>query len=91
LCELLQDDVTGVIHSANAGSCTWHEFARAALELCHLDVPVEAVSSSAYPTRARRPRNSALASERLADLVSTPMPSWQDALRGYLIEKGHIQ
>jgi dTDP-4-dehydrorhamnose reductase len=54
-------------------------------------VPVEAVSSSAYPTRARRPRNSALASERLPDLVSTPMPSWQDALRGYLIEKGHIQ
>jgi len=91
LCKLLQDDVTGVIHSANAGSCTWHEFARAALELCRLDVPVEAVSSSAYPTRARRPRNSALASERLPDLVSTPMPSWQDALRGYLIEKGHIQ
>lgn len=91
LCELLQDDVTGVIHSANAGSCTWYDFARAALELCRLDVPVEAVSSSAYPTRARRPRNSALASERLPDLLSTPMPSWQDALRGYLIEKGHIQ
>ncbi|MGH7875765.1 MAG: dTDP-4-dehydrorhamnose reductase [Candidatus Binatia bacterium] len=91
LCKLLQADITGIIHSANAGSCTWYEFARAALTLCRLDTPVEAVASSAYPTRARRPSNSALASERLADLVNTPMPSWQAALRAYLIEKGHIQ
>jgi dTDP-4-dehydrorhamnose reductase len=91
LCKLLQADVTGVIHSANAGSCTWYEFARAALALCRLHTPVEAVASSAYPMRARRPSNSALASERLADLVNTPMPSWQTALRAYLLEKERIQ
>jgi dTDP-4-dehydrorhamnose reductase len=91
LGELLRNGATGVFHSANAGSCTWYEFARAALALCRLNAPIEAVASSAYPSRARRPRNSALASERLAELASTPMPSWQEALRNYLVEKEHIQ
>lgn len=85
LSELLKNATTGVIHSANGGTCTWHEFAKAAVELCHLDVPVEAVSSAEYSTRARRPKNSALASERLG----ISQPHWRDALQAYLIEKGH--
>ena len=90
LGELLRNETTGVIHCANSGNCTWHEFAKAALDLCRLDVQVEAVPSAAYPTRARRPKNSALASERLGDQVTRPMPSWRAALHAYLREKGHV-
>lgn len=86
LSELLKKETTGVIHSANSGTCTWHEFAKAALEFCRLDVPVAAVSSAEYPTRARRPKNSALASERLR----FSSPHWRDALRAYLIEKEYL-
>jgi dTDP-4-dehydrorhamnose reductase len=86
---LLEVGATGVVHLANAGSCTWFEFARLILELSGLEAPLESVGSDAFPRPARRPRNSALRSRRLERLIARPMRRWQEALRGYLIEKGH--
>src|SRR5258705_3138933 len=60
LRHLLAKGVTGVVHAANGGSCTWYEFAKTALALCDLPPLIEPVATSAFPTRARRPRNSAL-------------------------------
>jgi dTDP-4-dehydrorhamnose reductase len=90
LRHLLAKNVTGIVHAANGGSCTWYEFAKAALELCDLPTLIEPVASSAFPTRARRPRNSALASERSFADLSGVIPSWYQGLRSYLIEKGHF-
>jgi dTDP-4-dehydrorhamnose reductase len=90
LCQLLQQGATGVIHVANLGSCTWYEFARTALEFCQLDSPIQAVSCSEYPTRARRAKNSALASARLRQEFNITVPHWRAALKAYLIEKKHI-
>jgi len=41
---------------SNGGSCTWYEFAKTALALCDLPPLIEPVATSAFPTRARRPR-----------------------------------
>ena len=84
---LLEHGAAGVVHAANSGSCTWHEFAKAALELRGLPAVIAPVASTAYPTRARRPKNSAIHSERL----SVGTPAWRDALCRYLIETGRIQ
>ena len=51
-----------------------------------LAAAIDPVSSTEYPTRAHRPKNSALLSER--SLVKPR--SWQDALKAYLVEEGHI-
>ena len=83
---LLQSGFTRIIHSANNGSCTWYQFAKAALDFCALTVDSTPVHSTEYPTPARRPKRSALATENLSQSI----PDWQDALRRYLIEKGHI-
>jgi dTDP-4-dehydrorhamnose reductase len=90
LCHLLAKGVTGVVHAANGGSCTWYEFAKTALALCDLPPLIEPVATSAFPTRARRPRNSALASEKRFRYLNQVMPDWQAALRAYLIEKKHL-
>lgn len=87
---LLTKDATGVVHAANDGTCTWHGFAKTALMLCDLPVEVTAVSSTAYPTRARRPKNSALSSERFSAKLNYSARRWQDALQAYLIETGHV-
>jgi dTDP-4-dehydrorhamnose reductase len=86
---LLMADASGVVHLANSGSCTWFEFARAILDLQGLKVPVEAVTSNAFPRPARRPSNSALSSRRAGDLLGRPMRPWREALQEYLTEKGH--
>ena len=89
LLALLQKDARGVVHAANAGVCSWHALAQEALRLCGLEAAVEAIPASAFPSPVRRPAYSALASERLAGLGLSSRP-WQEALRDYLIEKGHM-
>jgi len=90
IAQLIGADARGIVHAANGGACTWYEFARTALELCQLAAPIAAVPSSQFPTPARRPKNSALASGRLLPEFRITMPHWRDALRAYLREKGHL-
>ena len=87
---LLRNDDRGLIHLTNTGSCTWYEFARKALDLVDLDVDLEPISSADYPTRARRPKDSSLVSIRLNGLFNCGLRPWQEALKAYLEEKGHI-
>jgi len=84
---IVTDGAQGIVHAANRDSCSWHEFAESALLLCSIKADLRAVPSTAYPTRARRPKNSVLATrKRFAE-----MPPWRDALARYLVEKGHIE
>jgi len=76
----------GVINIASAGETSWHGFATAivgGLVERGIDVEAErilAIATEDYPTRARRPRNSRLASGRLIEVFGVKTVSWQDAL-----------
>ncbi|UCE58143.1 MAG: dTDP-4-dehydrorhamnose reductase [Phycisphaerales bacterium] len=87
---LVREGLTGTVHITNGGGCTWHEFATATLKAALIDYPIEAVSSDAFPSVARRPAYSRLDSERLDTSRVGQLRSWEDALRAYLIEKGVI-
>jgi dTDP-4-dehydrorhamnose reductase len=85
---LLSVDASGVFHVANAGSCSWWDFATATLETAGVDVAIEPVPSSEFPTRAHRPAFSALGTKRLGDVGLAPLRPWRDALTAYLAEIG---
>jgi dTDP-4-dehydrorhamnose reductase len=87
---LLRDGATGLFHLTNAGSCTWYEFARKALDLVGLDPLLEPISSQEYRYRAPRPRDSSLRSTRLDGFITECLCPWQEALRAYLMEKGYM-
>jgi dTDP-4-dehydrorhamnose reductase len=86
LVGLVEAGTNGIVHLTNDGACTWYEFAQQILGLVGLRVSIDPVSSKEYPTTARRPKNCVLQSER--SLVK--LRSWKDALKAYLIEKGHM-
>lgn len=88
LGRLIADAATGIFHLSNLGACTWRQLAQEAVDLAGLDVTVEPVRSGEYPSKARRPRNSALQRTR-SNGASAPR-SWENALAAYLTEKGHI-
>jgi dTDP-4-dehydrorhamnose reductase len=79
----------GTYHFVNSGEASWCELARFIFERAGMDVEVEAITSDQYPTPARRPANSRLATDRIGrNYGITPRP-WQaaigevvDALRG---------
>jgi dTDP-4-dehydrorhamnose reductase len=87
---LFFQNASGLFHLANAGNCTWYEFACKALELVGLDASVEPISSSKYPMQARRPRNSSLESTKLDLSLKDARRPWHEALKDYLTEKGHL-
>jgi dTDP-4-dehydrorhamnose reductase len=81
---LVDAGARGVVHVAAADHCTWHAFASAVFALAGVDVVVHPIGSDEYPQRARRPRMSALRSERLADYGLAPCPPWREMLAEYL-------
>ena len=80
LAVLLETDVRGRVHASCGGEASWFEFAQAIVRHAGGAVPVEAVSSDAYPTRARRPPYSVLENRRLRELSLDVMPTWQEGL-----------
>ena len=81
---LLQESATGIVHGANSGSCSWHEFASAALSFANIQHPIAAIPAADFPTKATRPMNSALISEHLPKITNYQMRPWQEALAAYI-------
>lgn len=83
---LVTQDLAGIVHVTNAGSCTWYEFAKAIFALTGVDAALSPTTSKEYVTPATRPPYSVLAHKRLADLGQDDLRPWQAALAEYLKE-----
>jgi dTDP-4-dehydrorhamnose reductase len=86
LLDLADSDAPpGIYHAANAGECTWHEFAQAVLAAVGLgSVPVGRLASADLGRPARRPAYSVLDCSKLAAVRGRELPDWRDALRRFL-------
>ena len=77
--------VWGTYHFAGAGETTWYGFASrivaAQAEFTGRRPRVNPVPTSAYPTAARRPRNSVLDSSRFADVFGVRAEPWHSCRR----------
>jgi dTDP-4-dehydrorhamnose reductase len=77
---LVRAGARGLVHVTNAGSCSWHELAVAALELADLEVPVERIASADLGAPARRPAYSVLDCSRALGLGLAPLRPWREGL-----------
>jgi dTDP-4-dehydrorhamnose reductase len=77
---LVRAGACGVFHVTNAGSCSWHELAVAALAHAGLDVPVEAIDSADLAAPAPRPAYSVLDNARYLALGLPALRPWREAL-----------
>ena len=86
--------LAGTYHCVPAGTTSWHAYARFVIEWARrqgLPVRVAAdavrsVPTSAYPTPARRPLNSRLATGRLQSAFELQLPPWQAGVERMLHE-----
>ena len=79
--QLVERDLTGIVHVVGGGCAGWDAFARAVLEEFGVRAQVESVPTEAFPTAARRPRNGCLATTRYHALRP-----WQEALHEWAVE-----
>jgi len=81
------NQVSGIYHITNQGSCSWYEFAKEIVKIKKLKIKIVPISTAEWrkikPDSATRPSYSVLDSLKLkrAGIVLRP---WQEALREYL-------
>lgn len=82
----------GVYHYTGEGRISWHEFATAIYECARRDgiisntVSIVPIAASEYPTKARRPGNSYLSTEKIRRVPGVAVRHWHEALEEYLRE-----
>lgn len=78
-------EISGIYHVVSSGLTSWHGFAKKILEYvsCHSSRALPRlmpISTSNYPSPAKRPRNSSMSQEKLKDEFGLVIPSWEQSL-----------
>lgn len=69
----------GIYNFANADFCSWYDFAKAIFEISGTDCTVKPITTSQYPTPAKRPAYSVLDTTKISEIVGAPR-NWRAAL-----------
>ncbi|WP_298300590.1 dTDP-4-dehydrorhamnose reductase [Hydrotalea sp.] len=77
----IQPFPNGIYHYANAGVISWFQFAQAIQQLTQLPCKVNHITSSAYPTAAKRPAFSVLNTEKIMQVFGLQPQQWQQSLQ----------
>ncbi len=80
----------GTYHATNKGYCSWYQFAEGIFRITGLNPALKPIKTEQLNVKAKRPRFSALKSTKLSR-YGIETREWKDALRAYLVEKGHIR
>ena len=67
--ENLSDDNYGIYNYSDDWQCSWYEFAKKIFEDNNVNIIVEPIPSSAYPTPAERPKYSVLDTAKIKNLL----------------------
>ncbi len=83
----------GLYHLAGSGSCSWHEFASAALDAAGVRAEVRATETppDGPDVFFIRPRYTALDNAALRAAGFEDLPGWRDALVRYIADRGETQ
>lgn len=71
----------GIYHYCNDGIISWYDFAVEIKNIIHSSCQVLPVGSDSFPTPAKRPKYSALNTEKIKQTYSVPTRYWKDSLR----------
>lgn len=87
LTRLVETDAWGVYHATNSGECSWFQLAAEIFRLANISTRLIPCTAAEYGAKARRPAFSVLDCSKLTRLLSSPLPTWQDALARYLHDR----
>ncbi len=81
--------LAGIYNYSNEGEISWYEFALAIQEIGELECKVSGISSSQYPTPAKRPAFSLLDKSKIKATYSLLIPDYKESL-GKCLERMNL-
>ncbi len=85
---IVENGLTGIIHTACQGQCSWYEFARAIFAISGVKTDLQKARPGEFPAKVKRPMYSVLQNSRLKSLNMDKLPNWKEALQSYVIDQG---
>jgi dTDP-4-dehydrorhamnose reductase len=82
--ELIYAAKTGIYHLGSSGITTWFDFAKAIFEIKNIDITIHPISSSGYPTPAKRPHFSKLCTQKITKELNIHPQPWKHGLTNLL-------
>ena len=81
-----ENNLSGIYHFSNEGSCSWAEFANEIMNVANLNCKINQVPSEAFPTIAKRPKYSLLNKSKIKEIFGIKVPFWKDSLKNCLLK-----
>lgn len=76
----MKEQNKGIYHFTNEGVCSWYDFAVEIMAMSGLNCKVNAIPSSAYPTKAKRPHYSVLSKQKIKQIFGIEIQHWRKGL-----------
>lgn len=76
-----QPSASNIYNYSNAGIINWYQFAEAIKDLSNRSCVVNPISSSQYPTPAKRPAYSVMDTSKIKQTFNIAIPEWKESLK----------
>lgn len=89
----LEKGLRGLYHFTSSGYCSRYEVAKLLFGELKKEIRLKPVPASSFPTKARRPRFSAMDNSRFIRDIGYDIPNWQEEIRSFiksLNDSGHV-
>ena len=71
---------TQIYHYSNEGEISWYDFAKEIFKIAKVDCKVNPITTQQYPTPAKRPKNTLMSKDKIAETFSVGISDWKEFL-----------
>jgi len=76
-------DNFGIFHFSNEGQCSWYDFAKKIFEIHKIEIDLQPIPTSSYPTPAKRPGYSVLDKSKIKKTFGIAVRNWEESLKKF--------
>jgi len=69
-----------IYHYSNKGEISWYDFTKEIFKLAKIDCKVSPITTQQHPTPAKRPKNTVMSKDKLAEIFSVDILDWKKSL-----------
>lgn len=79
--ELVSASNYGIYNFSNEGQCSWYDFAKKIFEVNNINIDLQPIPSTSYPTPAQRPAYSVLDKSKIKSIFGIEIYAWEKSLK----------
>ena len=74
-------DNFGVYNFSNEGQCSWYDFAKEIFKINNIEIDLNPIPTSSFPTPAKRPKYSVLDKTKIKSTFGLEIKNWEESLK----------